>query len=328
MEGLITFVLAGGRGKRLRPLTRRRPKALIPFAGRRLLDFTLENCARSALGRVTVLAQHLAPAVDAHVRKHWPEEAEVVAPHVAGRRFRGTADAVRAALRLRDDGDRVLVLPCDQIYATDYRWLMATHLMADAEMTLPVTRIDRDEARGLCVLEAGPTGLVRSFVERPERPPAAPLASLGIFLFERHALEAALSEHTDALDFGQDLLPRLVAGGRRIAVRTFVGRWRDIADVDAYFDAHAPYGQHGNGCYVWPGARFHPGARIEDSILLDGAEVGEGACLRRTIVDEGVRVPAGARIGFDPAEDAAFGHVTPGGVTVVTAASSAAPVCP
>jgi ADP-glucose pyrophosphorylase len=134
-------------------------------------------------------------------------------------------------------------------------------------------------------------------------------------------------EYPDAMDFGRDLLPRLVADGRRIAVRPFVGRWRDIADVDAYFEAYAPYRNHGNGCYLWPTASVAPEARVEDSILLDGAEVGAGARLRRVIVDEGVRVPAGARIGFDPAEDAAFGHVTPGGVTVVTSAASAAPVC-
>lgn len=326
MEGLITFILAGGKGNRLRPLTRRQSKAVVPFAGRRLIDFTLENCARSAIGQVTVLTQHLASTVGAHVRARWQGQAEVLSSHVIGQRFGGTADAVRVALRLRDEGERVLVLACDHVYATDYRWLLATHVMADAEMTLPVTRVAQEEARGLGILEAGPTGLVRSFIEKPERPPAAPLASMGIYLFERHALEAALAEHADAMDFGKDLLPRLVADGRRLAVRPFVGRWRDIADIDAYFEAHAPYSQGIHGCYVWPGARVAPDAQVEDSILLDGAEVGAGACLRRTIVDEGVRVPAGARIGFDPVEDAAFGHVTPGGVTVVTSAAFPAPV--
>jgi glucose-1-phosphate adenylyltransferase len=323
VEGLITLLLAGGRGTRLRPLTRRQAKAVVPFAGRRLIDFTLENALRSSLGRVTVLTQHLASAVGEHLRARWDHCADVLSSHAAGERFGGTADAVRAALSHRRGGDRVLVLPCHHVGTTDYRWLLATHVMADAEVTMPVARVTVEEAPGLDVFEAGPTGLVRRYLERPAAPPMAPLASAGIFLFERHALETALARHADATDLERDLLPRLVEEGRRIAVRPFTGG-RGIADIDDYFEAHATFRR--NGCYVWPGARIGQGATVEDSILLAGAEVGPGACLRRAIVDEGVRVPAGARIGFDPVEDRAFGHVSKGGITVVTSVDSAAPV--
>jgi glucose-1-phosphate adenylyltransferase len=323
VEGLVTLLLAGGRGTRLRPLTRRVAKAVVPFAGRRLIDFTLENAVRSSLGRVTVLTQHLASTVGEHVRARWGERADVLSSHAAGQRFGGTAEAVRVALRHVGGGDRVLVLPCHHVAMTDYRWLLATHVMADAEVTMPVVRVAVEEAPLLGVFEAGPTGLVRRYLERPSAPPVAPLASAGIFLFERHALETALATHADAADLDRDLLPRLVEEGRRVAVRPLTAG-RGIADIDDYFEAHAAFRR--NGCFVWPGARVAQSATIEDSILLDGAEVGPGACLRRTIVDEGVRVPAGARIGFDPVEDAALGHVTRGGVTVVTSADSAAPV--
>ncbi|HEX5138556.1 MAG TPA: sugar phosphate nucleotidyltransferase [Planctomycetota bacterium] len=324
MEGLITLLLAGGRGMRLRPLTRRLAKPAVPFAGRRLIDFTLENAARSSLGRVLVLTQHLASTVGEHVRTRWEGRADILSSHAAGQRYGGTADAVRIALRHVGDGDRVLVLPCHHIGITDYRWLVATHVMADADATMPVARVTVDEAPGLDVFEAGPSGLVRRHLQRPAAPPVAPLASVGICLFERRALEAALAENEDAMDLERDLLPRMVEGGARIAVRPFPGPRRGITDIDDYFEAHAAY--RTNGCYVWPRAKVAPDARVEDSILLDGAEVGERACLRRTIVDEGVRVPAGARIGFDPEEDRALGYVTKGGVTVLTSAASAAPV--
>jgi glucose-1-phosphate adenylyltransferase len=324
MEGLLTLILAGGKATRLLPLARRQAKAVVPFAGRRLVDFTLENCARSVLGPPIILTQHLAATVSNHVRARWDGRTEVLSSHAAGERFRGTADAVRVALARKPEGDRVLILPCDQVYSTDYRWIVATHLMADAEMTLPVMRVTPEAARGRSILEAGPTGLVRSLLEKPEDPPGAPLAALGVYLFERRALETALADHADATDLCADLLPRLVAEGRRIAVRPFVGPWRDIDDVDAYFEAHSPYRRRGN--YVWPGAHIAPSARVEESILLYGAEVGPGAHLRRVIVDEGVRVPAGARIGFDPVEDAAFGHVSPGGVTVIATAEAEAAI--
>jgi len=69
---------------------------------------------------------------------------------------------------------------------------------------------------------------------------------------------------------------------------------------------------------VGPGVRINSFARIEESILLEGVDVGRHARLRRTIVDKGVRIPPGMVIGFDPEADAALGlTVSPGGVTVV-----------
>ena len=59
------------------------------------------------------------------------------------------------------------------------------------------------------------------------------------------------------------------------------------------------------------------GATVEDSILFTGATVGEGARVRRAIVDRGVSIPADEEIGLDPARDAERFHVTPAGVVVI-----------
>jgi glucose-1-phosphate adenylyltransferase len=67
-----------------------------------------------------------------------------------------------------------------------------------------------------------------------------------------------------------------------------------------------------------PGVRVHSRAVIESSVLLNGVDVGRGAQLRRVIVDKGVVIPAGARIGLDHEEDRARGfHVSEGGVVVI-----------
>jgi len=55
----LTFILAGGQGQRLDPLTRDRAKPLIPFGGMyRLIDFTLSNCFNSGLRWINVLTQY------------------------------------------------------------------------------------------------------------------------------------------------------------------------------------------------------------------------------------------------------------------------------
>ncbi|MFP4149540.1 MAG: glucose-1-phosphate adenylyltransferase, partial [Nitriliruptoraceae bacterium] len=68
---------------------------------------------------------------------------------------------------------------------------------------------------------------------------------------------------------------------------------------------------------VSPGAHVHTGAVIEDSVLLHGVEVGRRAVVRRAIIDKGVYVPPGARIGVDPEQDRARFHVSEGGVVVI-----------
>ena len=67
-----------------------------------------------------------------------------------------------------------------------------------------------------------------------------------------------------------------------------------------------------------PNVRIDEEARVEDSILFEGAQVGAGCRLYRTIVDKRVRIPAGTVIGADPAEDAKNYPVSEHGVVVIS----------
>jgi glucose-1-phosphate adenylyltransferase len=62
----------------------------------------------------------------------------------------------------------------------------------------------------------------------------------------------------------------------------------------------------------------HSTAIVEDSVILPKTDIGEGARLRRVVVDKHCRIPAGMKIGFDPIEDAKRFHVSPRGITLVT----------
>src|SRR5262252_4053307 len=97
-----TFLLAGGRGSRLSPLTRRRSKPAVPFGDRCIIDFTLSNCLRSNLFGPHVITQYQAAHLTRHVRRWWLEQAAsgaavssspvcVPAPKPA---YSGTADAL------------------------------------------------------------------------------------------------------------------------------------------------------------------------------------------------------------------------------------------
>ena len=77
-------------------------------------------------------------------------------------------------------------------------------------------------------------------------------------------------------------------------------------------------GGHVDNSVLSPGVFVHSYARVSDCVLLDGVDVGRHAHLHRVIVDKGVRLPEGIRLGVDAEEDRARGlHVTESGITVV-----------
>jgi glucose-1-phosphate adenylyltransferase len=67
-----------------------------------------------------------------------------------------------------------------------------------------------------------------------------------------------------------------------------------------------------------PGVVVHSRALVEDSVLLDGVDVGRDAVIRRAIIDKNVKIPPGARLGVDLAEDRARGYtISEGGIVVL-----------
>src|SRR5262249_45159194 len=138
----LTFVLAGGAGRRLNPLTRHRPKPLVPFGGCfRILDFTLSNCLNSGLDRAYVLTQHESNAIAAYLQRGWGRlgdghsEFAIPVPAISQNRYAGTADAVlQNVLLLQEHGCLLaLVVSADHVYKMDYRNLLAFHVSAGAE---------------------------------------------------------------------------------------------------------------------------------------------------------------------------------------------------
>ena len=68
---------------------------------------------------------------------------------------------------------------------------------------------------------------------------------------------------------------------------------------------------------VSPNVRLERGSRVEGSVLMDGVHIGEGAIVRRAILDKNVVVPPGAQIGVDPQRDRERYHVSASGITIL-----------
>jgi len=266
-DRILTFILAGGRGQRLEPLTAERPKPAVPMGGvYRLIDFTLSNCANSGLLDVHVLVQHLSAELIRHVHEGWRpyfsaargETLQVLPPQFAqsGEGYRGTADALFQSRAIVEQAAPrcVVVLSGDHVYKMDYRAMVAFHEGRAADLTVGAVIVPRAEGPQFGVLEVGEADRITGFQEKPAEPtclPGAPdrcLASMGVYAFRPATFLEALwrdSEDPESLhDCGRDLVPRMAEAGRvyafdfRDANRSASVYWRDVGTLDAYHQAN------------------------------------------------------------------------------------------
>jgi glucose-1-phosphate adenylyltransferase len=269
-EKIVAFVMAGGEGKRLRPLTAERCKPAVPFGGRyRIVDFVLSNLINSGIRSIYLLVQYKAQSLIEHVRKAWtispllPEQfVTVVPPQMQEGRvwFLGTADAVHQSLNLIaiHAPDLVAVFGADHLYRMDVRQMVRFHHECDADVTVAALPVPVGQASSFGIIDAAADGAIRAFQEKPEHPSPMPsdssraYASMGNYLFKTDVLVEALRHAHDRgeTDFGQHVLPGLLRHHRLYAYDFSTNEipgtkpyeepayWRDVGTLDTYYETH------------------------------------------------------------------------------------------
>ena len=339
-RGAMAFVLAGGRGSRLRELTDRRAKPAVYFGGKsRIIDFALSNALNSGIRRIGVATQYKAHSLLRHLQRGWnffrAERNESFDLLPASQRvsegawYLGTADAVYQNIDIIEDyaPRHIVVLAGDHIYKMDYEQMLAQHVESGADVTIGCLEVERSEASAFGVMHVDEGDRVIAFLEKPADPPGMPgkpdqaLASMGIYVFDTPFLFELLRKDAEdpnsSHDFGHDIIPQIVKGGKAVAhhfsrscVRSSSEKepyWRDVGTVDAYFEANLDltdfvpaldlYDQN------WPISTFAemvPPAKFihnEDgrrgqavSSLVSGGCVVSGACVTESLLFTGVRV--------------------------------------
>jgi len=271
MRKVLTFVLSGGKGERLHPLTRDRAKPAVPFGGiYRIIDFTLSNCINSGIRRIHVLIQYKSFSLQRHLIMGWnifnSELGEFIDVLPAQQRigsdwYKGTADAIYQNIYTIEDEnpDEVLILAGDHIYKMNYYKMIDYHREMGADMTVACVEMVKEKSPEVGVIEVDKKGYVEGFEEKPQNPktiigkPQSIYASMGIYVFNRQSLEEELKEdaqkETDH-DFGKNIIPQMIGKGKKVSAYNFVdekGRpqyWRDIGTRDAYYQANMELIKH------------------------------------------------------------------------------------
>lgn len=312
-------------------LTRERAKPALPFAGvYQLVDFPLSNLHNSGIDQVWLCLQYQADSLDDVVangrpwdldrtrgglRLVFPQQTD--APDSEDGFATGNADQL---YRIRRDIESagasvVVVMSADHVYTLDFDELVRAHLDSGAGCTIVTTTCSLEEATAHATVVADEDGSVTDFVYKPETAETGVIAA-EVFAYDPALLVRALEELADRLsdeaehgdtglgDFGEHLVPWFVDQGR---VRTFplTGYWMDVGRPETYLQAHQDLIAGDTDVFArdWPiltqqpqrePARIDTGARVEDSLISNGAHI--AGTIRRSVIGPGVMVEKGATV--------------------------------
>lgn len=259
----LALILAGGRGSRLKHLTKGISKPAVPFGGKfRIIDFTLANCLHSGLRRVLVLTQYKSHSLHKHLRDGWsifhPELGEFITPVPPQMRegahwYSGPFDAMRQNRYLieRSRAREVLIVEGDLIYRMDYAELIRFHREHAGPVTLACRRLDGEcnLPERLCLdREDRVLGLEAGDGEPADVQEA--VSPMGVYLLDRELLLAELADEEQVQAADRAGLGAAVAGMAaryRVHAYRFGGErgrvtpdrfWCDAADLDGFYTAN------------------------------------------------------------------------------------------
>jgi glucose-1-phosphate adenylyltransferase len=268
---VLAFVLAGGKGTRLYPLTKERAKPAVPFGGRyRIVDFVLSNLVNSGVYSIYVLIQFKSQSLLQHLREGWDVggllKNTFIIPVPAQMRtaeedwYRGTADAISQNINLIEQADPhlVCIFGADHIYRMNIRQMIEYHVDKRAAVTVAAIPVAKELATEFGVIETTPEGRIMGFHEKKANAPTMPedptrvYASMGNYIFSTDVLLRELYEdqrnEKSSHDFGKDILPSVIG---RVDMFSYdfqtnvipgdpIGSpqyWRDVGTLDAYYEA-------------------------------------------------------------------------------------------
>ena len=320
---IAAMILAGGKGTRLKALTRKTAKPAVSYGAKyRIIDFPLSNCANSGINHVGVLTQYESSELNTYIGngKNWGLNGvnsltSVLTPkqtEEGSNWYRGTADAIYQNLDWLDSlsPEYVLILSGDHIYSTTYEPMLRRHLDAKADCTISVYPVPMEEASRFGILEVDQDGVITAFKEKP-KVPKSNLASMGIYIFTYKTLRAMLVEdgkdETSDHDFGKNIIPKMMEKGKKLVAYTYHGYWKDVGTIASLHQANMDLLMSGDSSadLFSGGKRIYtednhatpqyigPSGTVKDSLINQGALV-RGYC-EHCVVSSGAYLKEGSK---------------------------------
>ena len=319
----VAMLLAGGQGTRLGVLTHDVAKPAVPFGGKyRIIDFPLSNCVNSGIDTIGVLTQYQPFELNQYIGNGQPWDldrlsggAYVLPPYVKGKEgewYKGTANAIYQNINFVDrfNPEYVVVLSGDHIYKMDYDKMLTAHKEKGADCTIAVINVSIEEASRFGIMNTDGDDRIFEFEEKPKKPKSTN-ASMGIYVFTWSVLRQYLiddeADPNSQNDFGKNVIPKMLADGKKLYAYRFKGYWKDVGTISSLWEANMDLLDPKSGLQLndptWkiyarnsaePPTFAAASAEISNSIVSEGAMV--LGSVKRSVVSHSAYIGLGASI--------------------------------
>jgi mannose-1-phosphate guanylyltransferase/phosphomannomutase len=295
-------VMAGGEGSRLRPLTSRVPKPLVPVAGRPIMEHILLHLRRHQLKDVVATVQYLGTSI----RNYFGDGAEqgVSLTYSVEDSPLGTAGSVMLARQSLTDS--FVVISGDALTDIDLAAAVRFHREKRSLATIVLKPVPNPLEYGVVVVDEG--GVVQRFIEKPSWGEViSDLANTGIYILDPAVFE--FFRPGEVTDWSGDVFPKLLKEGERVFGWVASGYWEDVGSHAAYVKANfdclegkvkvsIPAQRVNEGIWIHEDAEVAESARVDGPALIGaGAKVRSGAWINGPCVIGGfTTVDTGAKV--------------------------------
>ncbi len=327
-RSVLTMILAGGKGKRLLPLTKHRTKPAVPFGGRyRIIDFVLSNFINSNFYKIKVLTQYKSDSLNKHIFRHWRmstlagQFVEVVPAQMRTGLswYKGSADAIYQNLHiLMDERPSYLcVFGADHIYKMDVSQMLLEHIKNKADCTVAAIPVPMSNASSFGCMAVDESRRIVAWEEKPEKPSPMPgqpdfaLASMGNYIFNTKLIINRIKKDAEdpdsSHDFGKDIIPSLVGTSNIYAYdfntnkvpggRWNGGRyWRDVGTIESFWQSNMDLITEGCGVDIynesWPIiSSTYPAPPAKFTVVTHNGKA--NCCADQSLIAEGCAINGG-----------------------------------
>ena len=294
-------ILAGGKGKRLRPLTSNRPKPLVPVTLNPMLDFAIDQIRNAGINKIILAVKYLGEQIREYVEKSSKfDDLEIIIPEIDPI---GTADAVRKVSNLIEGN--FVVSMADIVCNLSVKEMISFFQKTEAYASISLKNINFPTKKfGVILLDKNQN--IDIFLEKP-RPEEMLFTTLafayrsgsefhqnlvntGVYIFKHKVLEI-LDNFQDINDFGQDLFPYLLQEKFKLNGYVSDYYWIDCGNIRSYLWANwdilrgfmegfNPPGKRSNGNWIGENVQISNNAQIKSPVVIgNNVVIEEGAVI-------------------------------------------------
>lgn len=217
-------LMAGGKGERLRPLTEKTPKPLLPVGGKAIIDHNIDRLISYGVKHINVTVNYLGEQLENHFAD---PRGEVHVQTVREPKFLGTIGSIKFVKEFHND--TVLVMNSDVFTNINFEDFYLHFIEHDAVMSVAALPYTISVPYGIFDLEG------RDIKGLIEKPTYNYYANAGIYLIKREAL----SDIPDDVVFhSTDLVEKLISEGKKVIRFPLNGTWIDIGNPQEYQKAN------------------------------------------------------------------------------------------